>query len=313
MALINYRLNPFNDTLDAVTITNETHIISSSSPFTIQLCEAPKKDAPSTINLKISGVTAQEVAASPAQGQFWPDYSTNADGNERWNTGTILFNSADAGRIVSVTYQATGSIVWADAANAYYFWESGSIVAPNWARYVFLSGCAGGGGGGGRGAAGAAGGITSFGNLLSLGGGGGGGRIGSIVNPAHGTPGVNGSSRAGLVPAGAGYYIDRFGEVQHCGGAGGSNPFGQGGSALYTITGDGGSGRGRGQGGSGAFHNAQGGGGGGGAGGACISERITIEKGRKYEVTIGAGGVGGGGAQKGGDGWTGFLMVRWGA
>lgn len=314
MPLINYRLNPFNDTLNTVTITNETHIIPSSSPFTIQLCEAPKKDAPSTITLRIAGVVAQEVAAYPAQGQYWPDYSTNADGNEGWNTGTILFNSADAGKTVTVTYKATGSIVWADTVNTYVFWESGFIIAPQWARYAFLSGCGGGGGGGGRDAAGTAGGVTSFGSLLTLGGGGGGGRaasMGSLLT--HGLAGGGGSSRAGLIPAGAGYHIDNRGEVQRCGGAGGSSPFGQGGEARYSVDSDGGSGRGRGMGGSGALHTAQGGGGGGGAGGAAIDYRVGIVGGRRYIVTIGAGGVGGGGAQRGGDGWPGVLIVRWGA
>lgn len=310
MPLMNYRLNPFNDTLNTVTITNETHIVPSSSPYTIQLCEAPKKDAPSTITLRIAGTVAQEVAAYPAAGQFWPDYSTNADGNEGWNTGTILFNSADAGKTVTVTYKATGSIVWADTVNTYIFWDSGSIIAPNWAKCAYISGVGGGGGGGGRDAAGTAGGVTSFGSLLSLGGGGGGGRIGGLD---AGIPGTGGSSRAGLIPAGAGYYIDKRGEVQRCGGNGGGSPFGQGGEARYVTTGDGDTGRGRGMGGSGALHSAQGGAGGGGSGGACVDFLRNIVGGRKYVVTIGAGGVGGGGVQKGGDGWPGMLIVRWGA
>lgn len=141
MPSINYRYNPFLDTPNPVTIMDEVHIIPTVSPFTIQLCEAPLKEAPSTISLKIDGVTAEEVAAWPAQGQFWPDYSTNADGNERWNTGTILFSSSDSGKTVTVTYKATGSIVWADTVNTYVFLDSGPIIAPQWAKYAYISGC----------------------------------------------------------------------------------------------------------------------------------------------------------------------------
>lgn len=321
MPLINYRLDPFNDTLNTVTITNEIHIIPSSSPFTIQLCEAPKKDAPSTISLKIDGVIAQEVAAVPAQGQFWPDYSTNADGNEHWNTGAILFNSADAGKTVSVTYKATGSIVWADTVNTYVFMDSGSIIAPQWAKVAYISGCAGGGGGGGSNAAGAAGGTTSFGSLLSLGGGGGGGGRGLLQGNME--AGANGITMIGLVPAEAGRYIDMVknigstgftAEFVYRGGAGGSGPFGQGGNPRYRVKGDGNDmqGNGRGGGGGGALFTG-GGGGGGGAGGACADHRIRVVGGRKYTITIGAGGVGGSGAQKGGDGTKGRLIVRWGA
>jgi glycyl-tRNA synthetase alpha subunit len=33
-----------------------------------------------------------EVAATPGAGEFRPDYSTNADGDEDWNTGLIEFS-----------------------------------------------------------------------------------------------------------------------------------------------------------------------------------------------------------------------------
>lgn len=311
MPSVNYRLNPFNDTLNTVTITNETHIISSSSPYTIQLCEAPKKDAPSTMTVRIAGTVAQEVAAYPAQGQFWPDYSTNADGNEGWNTGTILFNSADAGKTVTVTYKATGSIVWADTVNTYVFWESGSIVAPQWAKYAYISGCGGGGGGGGRDAAGSAGGVTSFGSLYSLGGGGGGGRTSGRDS---GAAGYNGMTKAGLIRAEPGYYIDYNGEVQRRGGAGGSGPFGPGGTEGGSAGMAGGK---RGGGGSGTNPvGANMGGGGGGPGGACIDHGgVPVVGGTRYIVTIGQGGKrgGGSGGNDGGDGAPGLLIVRWGA
>lgn len=52
-----------------------------------------------------------EVSASPTKGQFWPDYSTKADNDDNWNTGTILFNSADAGKTVAVNYRGMGTLL----------------------------------------------------------------------------------------------------------------------------------------------------------------------------------------------------------
>ena len=50
-----------------------------------------------------------EVAAQPAQGQFWSDYNTK-EGSD-WNTGTLLFNAADAGKIIVVNYNGMGSLL----------------------------------------------------------------------------------------------------------------------------------------------------------------------------------------------------------
>lgn len=52
-----------------------------------------------------------EVSATPALGQFWPDYTTGADEDPDWNTGTLLFNSADTGKIVAVNYKGSGTLV----------------------------------------------------------------------------------------------------------------------------------------------------------------------------------------------------------
>lgn len=318
MPLINYRYNPFQDVLNAVTISNEEHIIPSASPFTIQLCEAPKKDAPSTMSLKINGVTAEEVAAYPAQGQYWPDYSTNADGNLQWNTGTILFNSADAGKTVLVTYKATGSIVWADTVNTYLFRQSGSILAPQWARHANLSGCAGGGGGGGWDGRGGSGGVTSFGSLLSLGGGAGGGGRGTLQGSME--AGASGVTFSGLIPAESGRYVDMVknegtgftAEYTYRAGAGGSGPFGQGGFGAI-----GANPMGWGAGGAGGLRGSNWGGGGGGAGGACIERRVGVVGGRRYVITIGDGGSSGndGGHINGGGGYGsgGLLIIKWGA
>ena len=71
------------------------------------------------------GTTFAEVAATPAAGQFWPDYSTNADSDKYWNTGKLLFNSSDAGKFIEVGYTATGTLGSI---------EAGSTL-PGWAKY----------------------------------------------------------------------------------------------------------------------------------------------------------------------------------
>lgn len=151
-AVTDYRLDPFRNVLNAVKISGETHTIPKVSPFTIRLAEVPLKETPSSISLTIGGNMASEVSAQPAAGQFWPDYSTGADGDENWNTGTILFNAADAGKKVVVTYKGTGILVdkriLADTVG---FWSPGTytVIAPLWARQAIITGCGAGGGGGG--------------------------------------------------------------------------------------------------------------------------------------------------------------------
>jgi hypothetical protein len=111
MAISDYRLDPFLGTFNIKAISGETHTIPTSSPFTVRLNEVPQKTDPSTLVIKFSGGTAlTEVAAQPSQGQFWPDYSTTAHGVDDWNTGTILFNSADAGKKIVVNYQGLGTL-----------------------------------------------------------------------------------------------------------------------------------------------------------------------------------------------------------
>lgn len=310
MPLINYRLDPFNDTLNTVTFTDETHIIPSSSPFTIQLCEAPKKDVPSTISLKIGGIAAQEVAAYPAQGQFWPDYSTNADGDDNWNTGTILFNSSDAGKAVVVSYKGTGSVVWADVVNTHIITASGTITAPHWATKALISGCGGGGGGGAGHAnnniAGGTGGITSFDVLLTLGGGGGGAR--GAQSAGGGSGGAHGSTIVPVIGASSG-----AASIAGSTGFGGNGPFGLGGVAKTAIgRGNNASGFGSGGGGGSGMNATSSCGGGGGAGGACIDYLVDIVGGKVYTITIGSAGIGGTSAYfSGGNGSSGLLMIKW--
>lgn len=94
-----------------------------------------------------------EVSATPGVGQFWPDYSTGADGNTNWNTGLVLFHSSASGKKVSVNYDGMGTfadkrivdrgIVSYAAAGLYTF------TVPALITQVFVTLIGGGGGGGG--------------------------------------------------------------------------------------------------------------------------------------------------------------------
>lgn len=112
MAIVDYRLDPFLNVIDAKKISNEWHQVPSQSPYTIRLIEVPQKADPSTVVVKYeNGTVLTEVAATPSQGQYWPDYNTTAHGIPDWNTGTLLFNAADAGKKVVVSYYGIGTLV----------------------------------------------------------------------------------------------------------------------------------------------------------------------------------------------------------
>lgn len=110
-----FRYDPFSDVSTAV-MTTERHLIPSVSPYVVMLCEIPQKTSPSTMTVTeidttgTAGTSFAEVAAIPESGQFWADYNTGAAGSEYWNTGKLLFNAADAGKMVEVTYTATGTL-----------------------------------------------------------------------------------------------------------------------------------------------------------------------------------------------------------
>lgn len=110
-----FRYNPFSDVSTAVLAT-ERHLIPSVSPYVVTLNEIPQKTSPSTMTVNeidatgVAGASFAEVAAIPEAGQFWADYTTNAAGSESWNTGKLLFNATDAGKMVEVTYTATGTL-----------------------------------------------------------------------------------------------------------------------------------------------------------------------------------------------------------
>lgn len=120
-----YRYDPFNNIAEPVPITGETHIIPSNSPYTIRLKEVPVKDSPSTVSLTIAGVSAVEVAADPAAGEFRCDYTTGADEDDNWNTGLIQFNAADAGKTVVVSYNGMGTLASVNTG----------LTLPAWAKY----------------------------------------------------------------------------------------------------------------------------------------------------------------------------------
>lgn len=112
MAIVDYRLNPFLNVMDLKKITEEKHQVPNQSPFTVRLNEVPQKTDPTSVIVKFeNGTLLTEVAATPAQGQYWPDYNTTAHGVEDWNTGTLLFNSEDAGKQVVVSYNGIGTLV----------------------------------------------------------------------------------------------------------------------------------------------------------------------------------------------------------
>lgn len=127
----NIRINPFVGDGGTTTYINltETHIIPSVSPYVIRLNEVPEKQDPSNIRAvwvdsTTGAVTASaltEVAATPTAGEFRPDYSTKADGNDNWNTGLIEFSSSDAGKIVQISYTGVGTLA-AVQSNKYPSW-----------------------------------------------------------------------------------------------------------------------------------------------------------------------------------------------
>lgn len=116
----NIRVNPFTGTGGATNYVEltEKHIIPAVSPYVIRLNEVPEKQDPSNMKMvyvdSATGAATEnaltEVAATPGQGEFRPDYSTNAMEDKTWNTGLIEFSASDAGKIVQVTYTGTGTL-----------------------------------------------------------------------------------------------------------------------------------------------------------------------------------------------------------
>ena len=285
------RVNPFNNATNYVNLT-ERHIVPSVSPFVVRLNEVPEKQDPSNMQMyyvdDTTGQTTEtaltEVAATPGAGEFRPDYSTNAFDDTSWNTGLIEFSSADAGKIIEVSYTATGTLAGVKT-NRYPAWWTdrgdGSDGAFNPAENTTISGEK---------------------------------NYTSVFIPAGVTVTVN---KCALIKC-SGSFVN-FGVVSANGqgangGTGGSQNNGNGGTGGNGITANGGAG-------SAGKGGRPGEGGSGGAGGACFASNIIInntiaEELCKYsaEIGIGAGGGGGGGYRTygggaGGNGGGGIKII----
>ena len=332
----NIRINPFIGNGGTTTYINltETHIIPNVSPYVIRLNEVPEKQDPSNIRAvwvdsATGAATASaltEVAATPSAGEFRPDYSTKADGNEAWNTGLIEFSSVDTGKIVQISYTGMGSLA-AVQSSRYPSWytdrgdgSDGDFVPDadctisgikNYKRVfikagvtvslnqqlvikatdsVVIAGTINGNGNPGANGAGGAGGAM---------GGNGGLRYGSDSNKADvlPMPGQDGTG-GGRGGAGGGFYQSK--------GAAGGNSFSNMSDSIYCTYG------GNGGGGGGAASNyytghVSGAGGGGGYGISIIAPDVALLEGGKISADGGngqdgrqhytaPGGGGGGGA-----------------
>lgn len=109
--IYDYRLDPWNNVLDIHNISGEQHQIPTTSPFTVRLLEVPQKTEPTSLSVTCNGTAMTEVAATPEQGQFFPDYRANVTGDPNWNRGELLFNAADAGKTITVSYRGMGTLI----------------------------------------------------------------------------------------------------------------------------------------------------------------------------------------------------------
>lgn len=289
-----YRYNPFADALEPIAITGETHIIPANSPYTIRLKEVPVKESPSTVSLTIAGVSAVEVAAEPAAGQFRCDYTTGADGDESWNTGLIQFNAADAGKTVVAAYNGMGSLVSAAYHGFQLFTTNGTFTVPKGVAKVYISGCGGGGGGGGGG----------YDNGSYYYGGGGGGGASCYKSELTVIPGQSYAITIGAAGTAGG--------SASSGGAGGASSFGSlltlggGGAGLYSSLGNAAGGAAGGDGGSAGGKEGLAGGTHYGSGG-----NINIGDVGNIGSGYGSGGAGGYFQKTGAAGKAGFILVEW--
>jgi len=250
-----------------------------------------------------------EVEATPASGQFQADYSTRADGQSDWNTGTIQFNSADAGKTVVVSYVGTGTLVAVEKMRALHrcvvFTLSDIWTAPEGVdriNVLLIGGGGGGGGGGTSSATGGNGGNSSFGGTLLVAGGG----KGAILGTAAAQTGAVSTSSAEVLIETPYFHAGAVGAAGAVAGAGGdATGYGNGGgSGGYA----GAAGK------AGAFPNNNGIAGssgylGGGAGGGAVYAVAVPVDADTYNVVIGAGGIGGDNTYDGGDGSPGICII----
>jgi hypothetical protein len=59
-----YRYDPFTDTDESISVTEESHVIPGSSPYYIQLIEVPKDEEPSSITIVKAGQLNEDLDSS---------------------------------------------------------------------------------------------------------------------------------------------------------------------------------------------------------------------------------------------------------
>lgn len=121
----NWRVNSRTGLSYPKTITGELHTVGydeAVADYCIRLYEVPYKATPSSVSVMTSGtgsVDFTEVSTAPSTGQYYVDY----DSAGRFGTGLVLFNAADDGKVVEVTYQGLGR-----AASAGAFGDTGDFT-----------------------------------------------------------------------------------------------------------------------------------------------------------------------------------------
>jgi hypothetical protein len=98
---------------DVITIDSEQMLITGIASNVLTVTRGYNSTVATThlINAVVYGPALEEVSAAPAVRQYWPDYTTGADGDDDWNTGTLLFNAAHAGMTVVANYNGMGTLV----------------------------------------------------------------------------------------------------------------------------------------------------------------------------------------------------------
>ena len=106
---VDSRVDPFNAVTQYKTIT-EYHIVPATAPYIVRLGEVANLDSPSSLVVKdSSGTLFTEVANIPEKGEVFPDYYCEFNKKDM-ATGLLLFNQADAGKPLTVTYKGVGSL-----------------------------------------------------------------------------------------------------------------------------------------------------------------------------------------------------------
>lgn len=107
-----YRFDPFLEAKSYNTISDESKLVPSNTPYYVRLEEVPEQAVPSTITAYdvTAGLTLSEVSTTPASGEFQVDY--------KYNTSYVRLNAAQAGHTVSFGYQGTGHCIKASDFNA---------------------------------------------------------------------------------------------------------------------------------------------------------------------------------------------------